>query len=510
MAPRRILYFTAEDHYVYRAQRGSLELEAKFTGDDLGVTAFREHLRGQRRALYAVLADLAGEDFHEEAIPYLRGSDRDAVVQRRLAQRYRDTRLATALSLGQTLAGERRNERLLLTSFTNTQQLAPWLDALEEAGTKLSGVYSVPLLAPALAARLGLKRERALIVAATRAGLRQCYVDQGRLRFARLERTVEMVPQALAMFVRSETQRLLQYLVTLRALPREGAPVQALVICPPGQRAVFEQALTSDARVVFRTVDMAEAARAAGLKRAPEGTAAEALYLHLTAKKPPAEQFASREERRRFFVWQLQRGIVAAGALGFAGCALYGAAQWLDAMDARDRAAAERTAAREARQQYERITAGFPVTQTTTENLKVTVVEFTRLARESALPEPAFVHVSRVLGEFPQMELDALTWSVGRPGEAAGEKGKAGRQGDLSAIVQIAGRVNATQRNDYRAITGQVQSFAAALASAGFQLVRTQLPFDVTSEGTLSGDIGTGPDTGQAPRFTITIAKALQ
>ena len=217
---RRILYFTAEDHYLYKSQGGRLELEAKFSGDDLGVTAFREHLRGQRRALYSVLADLAGEDFHEEAIPYLRGSDRDAVVQRRLAQRYRDTRLATALSLGQAFSGERRNERLLLTSFTNTQQLAPWLDALEEAGARLSGVYSVPLLAPALAARLRVKAERLLLVTATRAGLRQCYIDHNRLRFARLERTVEMVPQALATFVRSETLRLTQYLTTLRAAAR--------------------------------------------------------------------------------------------------------------------------------------------------------------------------------------------------------------------------------------------------------------------------------------------------
>ena len=510
MGPRRILYFTAEDHYVYRAQGASLELEAKFPGDDLGVTAFREHLRGQRRALYAVLADLAGEDFHEESIPYLRGADRDAVIQRRLAQRYRDTRLAAALSLGQAMAGERRNERLLLTSFTNTQQLTPWLDALEEAGTRLSGVYSVPLLAPALAARLGVKGGRALIVAATRAGLRQCYVDQNHLRFARLERTVEMVPQALAMFVRSETQRLLQYLVTLRALPREGAPVQVLVIAPPGQGAVFEQALPSDARLVFRTVDYLEAAKAVGLKRTPEGTATEALYLHLTAKRPPTEQFASREERRHFFIWQLQRGIVAAGALAFVGCALYGGAQWLEVMDTRGQASAQRAAASEAKQQYERITATFPVTQTSTENMKVTVVEFTRLAKESALPEPAFMHVSQVLGEFPQMDLDGLTWSVGRPGEAAAaDKGKAARQGDLAVIVHISGRVNATQRNDYRAITGQVQSFAAALARSGYQLVRTQLPFDVTSEGTLSGDIGTGPDTGQAPRFTITIAKGL-
>src|SRR5687768_16903541 len=159
MTTRRLLYFTAEDHYLYAASGASLELEAKFPGDDLGVTEFREHLRGRRGGLFAVVADLAGEDFHEEQIPYLRGADRDAVVQRRLAQRYRDTRLAAALPLGTTVGGERRNERVLLASFTNTQQLAPWLDVLEETGARLSGVYSVPLLAPALAAQLGVKSE---------------------------------------------------------------------------------------------------------------------------------------------------------------------------------------------------------------------------------------------------------------------------------------------------------------------------------------------------------------
>src|SRR2546423_6018623 len=134
MATRRILYFSAEHHDLYRSVGARLELETRFSPDDLGVTAFRQYLRGQRGALFAVVADLAGEDFHEEQIPYVRGADREAVIARRLAQRYRDTRLATALSLGQVANGERRNERLLLASFTNTQQLAPWLDALDEAG----------------------------------------------------------------------------------------------------------------------------------------------------------------------------------------------------------------------------------------------------------------------------------------------------------------------------------------------------------------------------------------
>src|SRR5437868_8498872 len=226
MPEKRILYFTAETQYLYRSVRGALALEARFPADDSGVNAFRDYLTDKRGALFSVLVDLTGEDFHEDQIPLVRGSDRAAVLGRRLAQRYRDTRLAAALSLGTVVTAERKNERLLLASFTNTQQITPWLDALDEAGARLAGVYSVPLLAPALAAGLGVRGGRCIVVSAHRAGLRQCFIEDGRVRFGRLERTAEMVPQALAMFVRSETQRLAQYLATLRVLPREGGPVQ--------------------------------------------------------------------------------------------------------------------------------------------------------------------------------------------------------------------------------------------------------------------------------------------
>src|SRR3954465_1482127 len=181
MAEHRILYFSAENHYLYRSRGQAIELEATFSSDDVGLSAFHEYLRGRRGALFSVLADVAGEDFHEEQIPYLRGGDREAVLQRRLAQRYRDTRLAAALSLGQVRTPERRNERVLLASFTNTLQLSQWLDALEEAGARLAGVYSAPLIAPALAGALGARDARLLLVSANRAGLRQCYVENGRL-----------------------------------------------------------------------------------------------------------------------------------------------------------------------------------------------------------------------------------------------------------------------------------------------------------------------------------------
>ena len=508
---RRVLYFTAEDHTLYRSSGRTLELEAKFTGDEAGIGAFREYLKGQRGALFAVVADLAGEDFHEEQIPYLRGADREAVLSRRLAQRYRDTRLAAALSLGQVAAAERKNERVLLTSFTNTQQLSPWLDALEEGGAKLAGVYSIPLLAPALAKRLAGRQTRVLLVTANRAGLRQCFVENGRLRFARLERTVDMVPQALAMFVRSETQRLLQYLVTLRALPREGEAVQVVVVAPPGQKPTFEQALASDARIAFRVVDYAEARSSAKLRNEPQDSAAEALFLHLAAHHPPSEQFASRDDRRRYFIWQLQRGIVAAGLLGFAACGAFGGNRWWDVVNMGQQIAAQAGEARTAAQQYERITSTFPVTDTSSDNMKIAVVEFRRIAERTYDPELVFQHVSRVLEQYPHFDLDSLRWVVGKPGDLRDvtlKPGVAGA-GDTVVLIEVSGRVQATQRNDYRGITAQVQGFAGALVGDGFELVRTQLPFDITSEGVLTGDIGGAAESTEAPRFTVTIARRL-
>jgi hypothetical protein len=525
MADRRILYFNTDRHAVFRARGGKLEQEASFSTDDTGAADFRSYLAAHRGALFSVLADLAGEDFHEELIPYLRGADRQNIIHRRLAQRYRDTRLAAALTLG-VVAAERRNERVLLASFTNTQQFTPWLDALSDAGVRLAGVFSVPLIAPQLAARLGTKGRHCFVVTVNRTGLRQSFLENGRLRFARLERTVEMAPEALALFVRSETNRLAQYLGTLRALPRDGGPIQVLVIAPPGQLPAFEQTLASGARLTFRSIELGRAAKSIGLKRLDPELGAEQLYLHAAATHPPKEQFARVEDRRSFRIWQLQRGVLAAGLLGFAACATATGLRWLDILSLRDQIAQEQLDARTAQREYERITSQFPVTRTTSDNLKATVNEFRSLAVRTAFPEPAFEYVSRVLDQFPQIELDSLDWQVGKAetmlkatakpavqaqagATPAASPGAATPAADLSQIIVLSGRVNATQRSDYRGITAQVQRFADALrADPGWQIIRTRLPFDTTPDGTLSGDIGQS-EGSETPRFEIALARRM-
>ena len=512
MSAKLVLYFSATEHTLYHFAGGALERKSTFGADAQGLQAFRAELQGRKGALAYVVADLAGEDFHEDQIPYLRGNDRQAVVQRRLAQRYRDTRLAAALSLGY-MSGERRTERLLLASFTNTEQFTAWIEALVESGARLSGVYSVPLLAPALASRLGARSGFSLIVTVNSAGLRQCFVEDGRLRFARLERIAEVAPEALAAFVRAETLRLIQYLSTLRTLPRDGPPIQVLVIAPVAQRAELEQVLVSDARLTFQTIAIDEAARKVGIKRPAADLPGEHLFLHLAVKHPPKDQFARVEDRRSFFLWRLQRAILGAGVAGFLACTVYAAALGFDLFSLKEQTSSQKRDSLAATEQYQRITASFPVTQTTTDNLKATVVEFTRIATQSASPEPAMIYLSQVMEKYPQIEIESIVWRVSKPGaDSAAAKADAtpGTAAEVLQMLEVSGRVNATRRSDYRAITGQVQQFAEALRTdPAWRILRTQLPFDVTSEGTLSGDIGSAEGT-EAPRFSITVGRPLK
>ena len=53
-----------------------------------------------------------------------------------------------------------------------------------------------------------------------------------------------------------------------------------------------------------------------------------------------------------------------------------------------------------------------------------------------------------------------------------------------------------------------VLMLAGVVAAVMWAVVGTRLPFDITPEGTLTGDIG-GADTGEAPRFTVTVARRL-
>jgi len=176
-----LLYFTAHQVTAYRWSRGELLKLAAFEAGENGVAEFSKYVDGARRSLFYVLGDVVEEDFFQENIPYVRGADRRALLARKLSQRYRDASLALPLSLGSETHAGRREERILYMSFTNTQQFQPWLDALRSHEARVAGVFSVALIAAVAGKRLGFKGGRYLLVSLQQGGLRQSFVENGRI-----------------------------------------------------------------------------------------------------------------------------------------------------------------------------------------------------------------------------------------------------------------------------------------------------------------------------------------
>jgi len=523
MSDKRLLYFNANRVVVYRSAHHKLALESSFANNEEGAEAFAAHLSGLPRSLFFVLVDIVEEDFHQENIPFVRGGDRAALLGRKLAQRYRDTSLSLAMSLGFERT-QRRDERILFSAFTNNAQFQPWLEALREAETPVAGVFSAALLAPQIAAKLGAKKASLLLVTLQSAGLRQSYVENGKIRFSRLgplDAADAADPSRVAEAFDRETTRVHQYLTATRVVAREGGAIDALLIAPAGQKARVQAAVPNMPQVRVNVVELGEAAATIGLKGYPTDAGAEVLMLHLLAQRPPATQYAGENLRQFFRLSQARKGLVAAGAaLGAAGL-LWAGVLLMQYSGLQDQIELDRQRARLATEGYAKVEAGFPQLPTTTDNLRVTMQNYAALTKQTARPEWLIGDVSAALDASPRIEVDKLQWeltatpraakadrpqgsSPAAPAPAAPGKAAAG---PLFEVIQIDGKVTAVKASDYKAITALVNEFIGSLGKRpGVEVIQTKMPFELGSTGRLSGDIGT--ETGAAvPRFTLTVAK---
>ncbi len=523
MAEKRLVYLTTRQLTAFRWKGNSLEREDTFESGEEGVQEFARYVAAHGKSLFYVLADVVEEDFHQENIPHLRGRDRRALLVRKIAQRYRDASFALAISLG-TVTGARREERILFSSFTNTQQFQPWLAALGPAEARLVGVYSVALASPLVGKRIGFTSSKYLLVSLQTGGLRQTYVENGHIRFSRLGRAGPGDPRALAENCASESNRIQQYLVNLRIVPREDGPLDVLMIAPTEHKALYDAACIDNSRVQFHVRAFGEAARAAGLKNPPAGAGAEALFLHVLARSRGGDQFASDDLRKFYHLWRARIALIGFGAAIFGFCLIFSAIKLADIFNTGQQAEIDQRQEAVVARQYAQVQATFPKIPTTPENLRVIVRNYGALLNQTVSLDKTLVEISHALAGSPQIELEKIDWEAntsvrpaggrdaGKTSPTAppppGKPGAATPAGSRFQVIQISGRVNIGQRTDYRGITQLVDQFAGALAASGAEIVSKRLPFDINAEKSLTGDIGEERGA-EVPRFAITLVKRV-
>ena len=522
LAPHRYLYFTGDKLRCLRKSPSGLRLEVTFDADEEGITNFSEYIRQHRDSLWHFVADVTEEDYVKESIPYLHGKDRTAILKRKTAQRYRDQTLVLIDSLGTTF-GTRKEEQILLSSFTNTQQFQPWLHVMQTFEARVAGFFSTAFSAPWLINKLSPNVSHCILVSINSAGLRQSYLSNGKLRFSRLVKLGSDITQEIGRRCRDETARLHQYLLSSRLLPKDTERIDVFVVVPTNVIPDVEATCLSNIHMSFRIMDIAEGCRRCGLSTGGPDSLSEGMYLQALARSVrPPRQYASGALRRFYRLWCIRNALLAGGAVAFAVLFSVSAMLFYRSMDVAENAVLVKAKAVIVWAQYAQLQAAFPKTPIPAAQLRTLNQNFQTIEKSSANARDLLNPLSNALREAPQVEIDRIEWRTSnnpkfgiskndgnRPDTAATTVIPQAPLSDMFQVAEISGRISVAQASDYRAITAIAEQFATALQkNPGLQIIALRLPFEITAEKALQGIVG-AERVSSAPEFAVTLARLI-
>jgi hypothetical protein len=512
MKPQRLLYLSAYQMTACHWRGGALVREATFPSTQAGWRQFTDYLAQNSKSIFSLLVNVAEEGFRIETIPYLRGADRQTVIERKLAQTFSNTPLRAALSLGHE-RDRRKNENLLLAAFTNPAFFQPWLDALRATHAMLSGIFSLPLLAPLLLKKLSVSPEPCLLLSVQDQSIRQSFFDKSELRFSRLtplqHSSIDNIAQAFV----AESIKLQQYLTGQRLISR-GQTITAHILAHPDTFKTLRNSCIDTPAVRFNILDITECARRIGLKTKPRDTCAESLFLHLLATHRTGIQFAGEDLRHGFRIARSRSLLQGTGALALTVCLLLSANNLFDAHQIALDAEALRAEAAFARRSYDDIVKTFPSLPTDNETLKSVIDRYLAEERRSTTPSAFYREISRALQAAPSIEIDRLDWKISDADTDTTDSSGWSRdvrpvsEDNESIVVRGALRLDAKVTS--RQLLGVFSYFVDALRSnANLRVEVLQQPLDIASGASLRGsDV---ESEGEKPReFALRVTRRIE
>ena len=510
MRSQYLLYLNTHQLTAWRRRGGALTHDATFAGNEEGYRQFAEYLVRHAHSRFALLVNIAEEGFHVETIPFLRGADREAIIRRKLSQIFFNAPLTASLSLGHEKS-KRKDERLLLAALTGSEHLAPWLKVITQVDVALSGLYSLPLLAPALFRKLKIKENRCLLLSVQDQSIRQSYLENGEMHFSRLAPLFDSSIGGMAQAFSSEATKLQQYLSSQRLISRN-QPITAYLLVHAAAIGAVQASCRDSDTIHYEILEIEGCARKLGLKTPPAGAYSESLFLSLMAIAPPPIQFADEEMRHTFHLRQLRAALYASGLFILLGCLLGAGLMFYERRDIQQEIVRLRNEAQVSQQRYDDITRSFPKIPTNNATLRRIIDRYAELEKQNALPQGLYLEISRALQDAPLIELEAIEWKLGgaeTPGAGvlASSSAKSLPAGSEAAIVQ--GFLRTGNHGNPRQILAAFTQFAETLkANPALQVEVLKRPFDVESGKALKGEDAMVEDN--KPRsFSLQISRKI-
>lgn len=517
MATRRFFYVTQEELIVWLEARAAFDEVARFGNTDRGFRDFSDYLEADPQRQSLMLVDVIEEEFADDTVPKLPLRDRNALIERRLMRKYSRTpyRLGHFQGRGRSRGQE---QEVLYSAVSNHELLDPWLKILVAHCTPLVGVFSVPLLGARLLKRIRKPARHALLLTQhQRFKLRQVYLRDGKLKSARLSQSPGIADPSYGDSIFTEIQRSRRYLERSRLLgSMEDVDVYMITDIDTAERIIASD--KGKVPLKFHFVKPQTAARAVRLSQVPDSDRLETLYLAIAAQGRLAHNYARREETHYHRLSWLRRVVVGAALASAFACSIVAGINVMNALHTRHASGVIDQQIRRMEETFRRENDRFAPMRADSHEMKL-AVDTGDYILDNRLPVAWVMRqVGSVLGSFPQIQVDELSWELEAPddGQAAGQAARRANQPEVVRIkplhaikAELSGQLVPFDGNLRRAFA-TIERLAAALeADTAFDEVQTtEFPLDASPKSSLSGEV-VNPGMEPAARFRIRLRLAL-
>ncbi len=485
---RTLLFLSSESFRAFIWKGSDMSLANEFSNDADGREQFSNFL--DRHPYPAcLLVDIIEEDFHQETVPHLFGSNRSALLERKFEQYYRTTPFRQATLL-QRQADGRRDDEMLFSALTNPKRITPWLDTLLAKHIPLIGIYSVPNISTPLLK--DISAEHILLLSWEKSsGLRQTYFNNKRLYFSRLTAINES--SSFSDSVAEETPRTQQFLKS-RSLPPPGEVLEVHIICHARDRAELHAKLPGNDELHYTYLDIEELGKRRSSKHQFTDSDATPLFLNLLATNAPTAHYANSDHTHFFLLWQLRRIFFGLAVVALLASLSWSAITFWEGRELTSEIDPIRVQTARFQQLAQEVQGKYGSMAVSAADMKTSVILARSLSEYVPPPKELLSKLSTVMEDFPRVTLNKLAWQTSAADAAPSPY--------PAQVITFEGELTGFG-SDYRKALDYVKRFQQALTQHGYIVSAQALPLDVSSKGSLSGDDQT--NTGKPAQFTLKI-----
>lgn len=511
MPGHRIFYVNQGSLSVWQSDHGGLVNIEEFSDDDAGLVDFDTYLALNADQMSVMVIDVIEEEFAAESVPKLGVRDRKILLENRSKRKFRRTPYRTVIYHGKSDRNNREHEAIY-SAISNNELVDPWILIILRHQTPLSGVHSVPMMAPRVFKKLFAVAGTAMFVAPHQGSkLRQVFFRNGKLQGARLSQCPGVADGEYAQSVVSEAMHSRRYLERNRLL----GPLESFKVCVIADDVTasrISDLSQSDETTEYRFIDPVEAARKLGRPYAVDPIAAarklgqpsdatpahfETLYLSLASHRRPEHSYARSGENR---YWKMHRirDVLIGGAVAMAAFSTVFAAILLsDAWLLRNRISGIQLQVALLEETYRRENEKFNPIRADSHEMKL-AVDTGKFILANRVPVPWVMNqLSVVLGDYPDIQVSELRWRAELPA-VEGTQNRRRSDAPVSVAVPALRSVSAeitahivSFDGDMRRAFARIDALVADFESrTNFnRAIVVEYPFDASTSSAISGEI---------------------